>query len=213
MEISLGGFTWETYHTTYIHVHNTVLRYYLVLIIKEASTLSEEDKVQFKSYLSKRTDRRFREFVAQKNPLFLKGQLSCEAERALIEYMDRRGPAEFSENRTRTHISTNMCTSGHRQIDVNKYKAEQLIEAISSWVMKQYNQRDPPTEIPHEMLRKAIIAVKGVQDRRSVNAAIELLKANGLLTGITDKLYSIPYNTTSTPPPAPPVERGTFREV
>jgi len=109
MAISLGGFTWETYHTTYIHVHNTVLRYYLVLIIKEASTLSEEDKVQFKSYLSKRTDRRFREFVAQKNPLFLKGQLSCEAERALIEYMDRRGPAEFSENRTHTHTLVLTC--------------------------------------------------------------------------------------------------------
>jgi hypothetical protein len=62
-------------------------------------------------------------------------------------------------------------------------------------------------------LRKAIIAVKGVQDRRSVNAAIELLKANGLLKGITDKIYSIPYKMTSTPPSAPQVECGTFREV
>jgi hypothetical protein len=79
--------------------------------------------------------------------------------------------------------------------------------------MKQYNRHGPPTEIPHETLRKAIIAVKGVQDRRSVNAAIELLKANGLLKGITDKSYSIPYNMTSTPPPAPPVLPGTCREV
>lgn len=112
-----------------------------------------------------------------------------------------------------THISTNMCTSRHGQSDINKYKAEQLIEAISSWVMKQYNQQYPPTEIPHETLRKAIIAVKGIQDRRSVNAAIELLKANGLLKGLSDKLYEIPYNISERPPAAPSVERSTFREV
>jgi hypothetical protein len=176
-------------------------------------TLSEEDKVQLHTYVTKRTDRSWREFVAQKNSLFIKGQFSYEVETALIERMNKEGCREFSEGRTRTHISTNMCTSGHRQNDVNKYKAEQLIEAISSWVMKQYNRRDPPTEIPHEILRKAIIAVKAVQDRRSVNAAIELLKANDLLKGVTDKLYSIPYNMTSTTPPAPPAERGTFSEV
>jgi hypothetical protein len=79
--------------------------------------------------------------------------------------------------------------------------------------MKQYNQRDPPIEIPHETLRKGIIAVKGIQDRRSVNAAIELLEANGLLKGLTDKSYEIPYNITERPPPAPPVQRGRFREV
>lgn len=65
-----------------------------------------EDKVQFKSYLTKRTDRRFREFVAQKNP-FLKGQLSYETEMALNAHMDRQGPTE-SEGKTHTHISTNM---------------------------------------------------------------------------------------------------------
>ncbi len=152
MMISLGSFAQDIYYTMYIHVHNTVLRYYIVLIIKEAGTLSEEDKVQLHTYITKRTDRRWREFVAQKNSLFIKGQFSYEVEMALIERMKKEGRTEFSENRTRTHISTNMCTSGHRQNDVNKYKAEQLIEAISSWVMKQYNQHNPPTEIPHETL-------------------------------------------------------------
>jgi hypothetical protein len=110
MTISLGSFTYEPYSHTYLNVHNTVLSYYIVLIIEEERTLSEEDKVQFKSYLTKRTDRRFREFVAQKNPLFLKGQLSYETENALIEYMDRGRPTEFSGNRARTHISTNIYT-------------------------------------------------------------------------------------------------------
>jgi hypothetical protein len=92
-------------------------------------------------------------------------------------------------------------------------KAEKLIEAISSWVMKEYNISNPPTEIPHEMLRKAIITITGVQDSRSIKSRIELLKANGLLKGIGDKLYAIPYNMTEPPTPAPPVERGTYREV
>ncbi len=102
-----------------------------------------------------------------------------------------------------THIGTNMRMS----------KAEKLIEAISSWVMKEYNISNPPTEIPHEMLRKAIITITGVQDSRSIKSRIELLKANGLLKGIGDKLYAIPYNMTEPPTPAPPAERGTYREV
>jgi hypothetical protein len=96
-------------------------------------------------------------------------------------------------------------------------QAEQLIEAISTWFMKEYNQSKPPTEIPHEILRKGIVAVAGVQDSRPIKSRIELLKANGLIKGpnMDTKLYVIPYNMTEAPPspPAPPVERGAYREV
>jgi hypothetical protein len=174
-----------------------------------------EDKVQLKSYLSRQTDKRFREFVAQKYHIFIRGQFSYEIERALIYYMDK-GPMQFSEDRAHAHISTNMCTLGDQrqeQKDISRLKAEQLIEEISAWVMKDYKRRDPPTEIAHETLRRAVIAVKGIQDRRSIKAAIDLLSANGLLKGIGNKVYEIPYNKTSRSPPAPPVERGMYREV
>jgi hypothetical protein len=173
-----------------------------------------ERKVQLKSWISKETNRKFRIFVAQKNHIFIKGQFSFEVEQALIHYMDKERPMEFSEDSTRTHSGTNMSRSrDQQQRNLTDQKAEQLIEGISTWVMKNYNLLKQPTEIAPEILRRAIIAVKGVQDRRSINAAIELLKANGLLKGVTDKLYEIPYNMTERPPPAPPIERGTFREV
>jgi hypothetical protein len=194
--------------TATIQVHKSVLKYQLVPIHvrgEEGSYLSKDDKVQFKVWISNRTDERFRAFVSQKSGTFTRGPLSFEAERALIGHMDKGGACKI-HRKGDTHIGTNMCPSPRE-------RAEQLIDAISSWVMKEYNQSKPPTEIPYEYLKKAIMAVAGVQDKRSIKSRIDLLKAYGLIKAIDDKLYTIPHNMTETTPPAPPVQRGTFREV
>jgi uncharacterized membrane-anchored protein len=128
-----------------------------------------------------------------------------------------KGPIEFSEDRAHTHIGTNnMSTFEEKKLqpaNTTQRKAERLIQEISLWIQRKYNLSKIPTEIAHEMLTKAIISVAGVHDRRSVNARVELLKANGLLKGIAEKLYQISYNITEPQPPAPRIERSIFREV
>jgi hypothetical protein len=54
-------------------------------------SLSERDKEQLKVWISKGTDERFREFVERRYPIFMRGHLSIEVERALIEYMGKGG--------------------------------------------------------------------------------------------------------------------------
>ena len=163
------------------------------------SALSEDDKVQLKIWVSKRTDKRVRAYIAQKYNMHVKGLLSFEGEQLLIDGLDskdKRGKGNFYETKAHTHVGTNLCS-------IKGQKAEQLIDAILTWFMKEYNQSKPPTDIPHEILRKGIVAIAGVQDSRSIKSRIELLKANGMIKGpnIDTKLYVIPCNIIETPPP------------
>lgn len=68
--------------------------------------MSEDDKVQLKIWVSKRTDKRVRAYIAQKYNMHVKGLLSFEGEQLLIDGLDskdKRGKGNFYETKAHTH--------------------------------------------------------------------------------------------------------------
>ena len=93
--------------------------------------MSQEDKVQFKVYITRKTRDSFRQFLSQKWQTYGHGLLSSEVEQAIKQYISG-GDVIPSPTHTHTNSTENDISTSHRS---KKVKVEEDI--LSSWRKKR----------------------------------------------------------------------------
>jgi hypothetical protein len=134
----------------------------------------DQDTIYLKVTISKEVGSRFKVYVANKYPDFLRGPLSKEVEKALNYYLDskeeikNKGIKDF--NSTRTH---RLNKHAQRIQDNNSLKYNNLIESI-----KRYSNSNK--QISSGLAKKAISQNIGM-DKRTINKYLKILQDNDVL--------------------------------
>lgn len=151
--------------------------------------MTDQDTVYLKVTISREVSRRLKVYVANKYPDLLRGPLSEEVERALVQYLDSSSKNNNNNNNLQnTHAHTEkqqQQNNNNNNINNNintKYK--KLIETIKKYSNSQ-------RQISSGLAKKAIQQMIG-KDKRTVDKYLKILQEEDIIYGNSlDGMYDV----------------------
>lgn len=137
----------------------------------------EEENVQLKVRISRDVSRRLKQYVSSKHPDLLRGPLSEEVEKAIIQYLDSKEKVVIVEHtHARIEVQQQQMQENQQQQSNNNTKYKKLIETIKRYSNSQTRQ------ISSGLAKKAIRETIG-KDDRTIDKYLKILQDDDILYG------------------------------
>jgi len=134
-------------------------------------------RVQFKVWISKDVDERFRNLIMDKYKRYERGLLSYEAEQALKSWVAMHTRAQKSGNQP-------------KRVNPTPRVIIAFTEARDYLLRKYYDEITPGQQIPRVFLEEAIMATRG-SDPRTIRKWFRVFERMGLIKEVTPASWKV----------------------